>query len=67
MLIAGGENTKEATFAREMRDYQDCIKRHEGNIHLLEKQLKEAKEEITKLKNKNVMKNNDETMINYYV
>ena len=67
VLIAGGENTKEATFAREMRDYQDCIKRHEGNIHLLEKQLKEAKEEITKLKNKNVMKNNDETMINYYV
>ena len=67
VLISGGENTKEAIFAREMRDYQDCIKRQEGNIHLLEKQLKEAKEEIIKLKNKNVMKNNDETMINYYV
>ena len=67
VLIAGGENTKEATFAREMRDYQDSVKRHEGNIHLLEKQLKEAKEEIMKLKNKNSMKNADETMINYYV
>ena len=67
VLISGGENTKEATFVREMRDYQDCIKRNEGNIHLLEKKLKEANEEIAKLKNKNAMRNADETMINYYV
>ena len=50
-----------------MKDYRDVIKRNEGNINILEKKLKEANDEIIKLKNKNIMKNLDETMINYYI
>ena len=50
-----------------MREYQDCIKRNEGNIHILEKKLKLANDEIAKLKNKNAIKNSDDTMINYYL
>ena len=67
VLISGDENTKEANFVREMKDYRDVIKRNEGNINILEKKLKEANDEIIKLKNKNIMKNLDETMINYYI
>jgi len=67
LLISGDENTKEAKFVKEMKEYQDCIKRNEGNIHILEKQLKIANEEISKLKNLNIIKNTDETMINYYL
>ena len=67
VLIAGGENTKEAKFVREMKEYQDCIKRNEGNIHILEKKLKLANDEIAKLKNKNTIKSTDDTMINYYL
>jgi len=67
VLIAGDENTKEANFVREMREYQDILKRNQGNIHILEKKLKLANEEILKLKNKNVVKNSDETMVNYYL
>ena len=67
VLIAGDENTKEANFVREMREYQDVLKRNEGNIHILEKKLKLANDEILKLKNKNIVKNSDETMINYYL
>ena len=50
-----------------MREYQDCIKRNEGNIHILEKKLKLANDEIAKLKNKNTIKSTDDTMINYYL
>ena len=67
VLIAGDENTKEANFVREMREYQDVLKRNEGNIHILEKKLKLANDEILKLKNKNIVKNSDETMVNYYL
>lgn len=67
VLISGDENTKEAKFVKEMREYQDCIKRNEGNIHILEKKLKIANEEISKLKNLNTVKNTDDTMINYYL
>ena len=67
VLIAGDDYTKEATFVREMRDYQESIKRNEGNIHILEKKLQEANDEIVKLRNKNIVKNSDETMINYYL
>ena len=67
VLISGDENTKEANFVKEMREYQDSIKRNEGNIHILEKKLKEANDEIIKLKNKNIVKNSDETMVNYYL
>ena len=67
VLISGDENTKEAKFVKEMKEYQDCIKRNEGNMHILEKQLQKANEEITRLKNKNIIKNTDETMINYYL
>jgi len=67
VLISGDENTKEAKFVKEMREYQDCIKRNEGNIHILEKKLKIANEEISKLKNLNNIKNTDDTMINYYL
>ena len=67
VLIAGDEYTKEANFVREMRDYQENIKRNEGNIHILERKLKEANDEIIKLKNKNIVKSNDETMVNYYL
>ena len=66
VLLSGDENTKEANFVREMREYQDCIKRYEGNINILEKKLKEANDEIVKLKNENKVKNSDETMLNYY-
>lgn len=67
VLIAGDENTKEAKFVKEMKEYQDCIKRNEGNVHILEKKLKIANEEIERLKTKNTVKNIDETMINYYL
>ena len=67
VLIAGDENTKEAKFVKEMKEYQDCIKRNEGNMHILEKKLQLANDEIAKLKNKNTIKNIDETMINYYL
>ena len=67
VLISGDENTKEAKFVKEMKEYQDCIKRNEGNMHILEKQLQKANEEIKRLKNKNIIKNTDETMINYYL
>ena len=67
VLIAGDENTKEAKFVQEMKEYQDNIKRNEGNMHILEKKLKLANDEIAKLKNKNLIKNTDETMINYYL
>ena len=67
VLISGDENTKEAIFVKEMREYQDCIKRSEGNIHILEKKLKQANDEIVKLKNKTIVKNSDETMVNYYI
>ena len=67
VLISGDENTKEAKFVKEMREYQDCIKKNEGNINILEKKLKIANEEISKLKNLNTIKNTDDTMINYYL
>ena len=67
VLIAGGDNTKEALFVKKMKESQDYIKRNEGNIHILEKKLKEANDEIIKLKNKNIIKNSDETMVNYYL
>ena len=67
VLISGDEHTKEAKFVQEMKEYQDNIKRNEGNMHILEKKLKLANDEIAKLKNKNTIKNTDETMINYYL
>ena len=67
VLISGDENTKEAHFVKEMREYQDCIRRNEGNIHILENKLKQANDEIIKLKNSNIVKNSDETMLNYYI
>ena len=67
VLIAGDENTKEANFVKEMREYQDILKRNKGNIFILEKKLKQANDEIIKLKNKNIVKNSDETMVNYYL
>ena len=67
VLISGDENTKEAKFVKEMKEYKDCIKRNEGNMHILEKKLKLANEEISKLKNLNTIKNTDDTMINYYL
>ena len=44
ILISGDENTKEAKFVKEMKEYKDCIKRNEGNMHILEKKLKLANE-----------------------
>ena len=67
ILISGDENTKEAKFVKEMKEYKDCIKKNEGNIRILEKKLKLANEEISKLKNLNTIKNTDDTMINYYL
>ena len=67
VLISGDENTKEAKFVKEMKEYKDCIKRNEGNMHILEKKLKKANEEISKLKNLNTIKYTDDTMINYYL
>ena len=67
VLISGDENTKEAKFVKEMREYQDSIKRNEGNIRILEKKLKNANDEIEKLKNKNIIKSTDDMMINYYL
>ena len=67
VLISGDEHTKEVKFVQEMKEYQDNIKRNEGNIHILEKKLELANDEIAKLKNKNTIKNTDETMINYYL
>ena len=67
VLISGDENTKEANYVKEMREYHDYIKIYKGNIHILEKKLKEANDEIVKLKNKTIVKNTDETMINYYI
>ena len=67
VLISGDEHTKEAKFVQEMKEYQDNIKRNEGNMHILEKKLQLANDEIAKLKNKNTIKNIDETMINYYL
>ena len=66
VLMSGNENTAEAKFVKEMKERANLIKIKEGNIYILKKQLESANEEINRLKNREMIKKADETMINYY-
>ena len=66
ILLSGNEYTKEAKLARSIRDAKDnLIYYKEKNVEL-EKQLKEAKELIKKLKTEKEIKETDKTMLTYY-
>ena len=66
ILLSGNEYTKEAKLARSIRDAKDnLIYYKEKNVEL-EKQLKEAKELIKKLKTQKEIKETDKTMLTYY-
>ena len=67
ILISGDENTKEAEFVKNLKDAAEIKIRNEGNIHLLQKKLDNAEEEIKRLKNKVQLYNDNDTMIKYYL
>ena len=66
ILLSGNEYTKEAKLARSIRDAKDnLIYYKEKNIEL-EKQLKESKEVVKKLRTQKEIKETDKTMLTYY-
>ena len=66
ILLSGNEYTKEAKLARSIRDAKDnLIYYKEKNIEL-EKQLKESKELVKKLRTQKEIKETDKTMLTYY-
>ena len=66
ILLSGNEYTKEAKLARSIRDAKDNLVYYKEKNVELEKQLKEAKEIIKKLKTQKEIKETDKTMLTYY-
>ena len=67
VLISGDENTKEAEIIKNFKEMSEKNIRNEGNLHLLQKKLDSAEEEIKRLKNREELLNSNDTMIKYYL
>ena len=67
ILISGDINSEEANFVRNINNTKNIIKKLELEINILKKQLENANQEIVKYKNISEIKENDQTMINYYL
>ena len=66
VLLSGNEYTKEAKFARNIREANENVRIYKGKVNELEEKLKESKETIKKIKTQNEIAENDKTMLTYY-
>ena len=67
ILLSGDLNTEEAMYTKDLKNMKMTIKRQESKINFLEKQLEISNKDITKYKNLSKIKENDTTMLNYYL
>ncbi len=66
ILLSGNEYTKEAKFARNIREANENVRIYKGKVNELEEKLKESKETIKKIKTQKEIVENDKTMLTYY-
>ncbi len=66
ILLSGNEYTKEAKFARNIREANENVRIYKGRVNELEEKLKESKETIKKIKTQKEIAENDKTMLTYY-
>ena len=66
ILLSGNENTKEFIEAKNTRDALENLKLNKLTINDFERKLENANQEIKKLKNLLVIKENDKTMLRCY-
>ena len=67
ILLSGDLNTEEAMYTKDLKNMKMTIQRQESKINFLEKQLEISNKDITKYKNLSKIKENDTTMLNYYL
>ena len=67
VLLSGDVNTKEYKEALKIREAKEDTFILKNNIKYLEKNLKKKEEEIKKIKHQDDIKENDQTMVNYYL
>ncbi len=66
ILLSGNEYTKEAKFARNIREAKDNVRIYQGKINELEEKLRQSKETIKKITTQKEINENDKTMVSYY-
>ena len=66
ILLSGNEYTKEARFARNIREAKENVRIYQGKVNELEEKLKESRETIKKIKTQKEIEENDKTMVSYY-
>ena len=67
VLLSGDEYTKEAKYARSVRDAMDTVRIKSSRIGELEGKIVDLREEIKRIKAEQDLKNNDQTMANIYI
>ena len=67
VLLSGDEYTREAKYARSVRDAMDTVRIKSNRIGELEGKIFELKEEIKRIRAEQDLKNNDQTMANIYI
>ena len=63
VLLSGNQYTKEAKFARGIREAVDNLRIRNKHVAELEEKVKELKEQIKKMKTQNEIRENDRTMV----
>lgn len=66
ILLSGDEYTKEARYAKMIRDAKDTVRLRNKTISEMEDKMKQLKEEIRKIKTENAVKENDMTMLKMF-
>ena len=66
ILLSGNEYTKEAKFARNIREAKENVRIYQGKVNELEEKLRESKETIKKITTQKEINDNDKTMVSYY-
>ena len=66
ILLSGNEYTKEAKFARNIREAKENVRIYQGKVNELEEKLKQSKETIKKITTQKEITENDKTMVSYY-
>ena len=67
LLISGDENTEEANFLKNLKDASEKNIQYKRNIDTLQQKLENAEKEIKRLKIKEKILDENDTMIKYYI
>ena len=67
ILISGDTNTEEFNFVKNIKNSNIIIKRQESEIKILMEKLEKVNNELIKYKNIYKIKENDKTMVNYFL